>query len=200
MGLMSSLRSAPKSDKIRAQLEATEQKLRDAEAGVVAAREIWRTAVVDGTDADKVAKRSDLRRAENDLEEVRVQRQELAALLAETLEQEEAQAARDAWKADVDATRKGWRATEKLLADYEKQAAALTATVRALYDEHAEWLEIERRADGAGQLQALYEEAGIPAAPGRTRTGRKLFEETALRQIPRLDEGHGPWYQVRPHD
>lgn len=132
MGLMSSLRSAPRSDKIRTQLEATERKMRDAEAGVVAARETWRTAVVDGSDTEKVAKRSDLRRAEYDLEEVRMQWQELTTLLADTERQEAEQAARDDWN------RRGARYialekdVEKCVREASAQIEKLVATLRRL--------------------------------------------------------------------
>lgn len=200
MGLLSTLRAAPKSATIRAQLEQNTAQRTATEARLAAARDAWRRAVLDGTDAEKADARAKVRGVEYDLEELQLQRDALAKLLEETEAVEAVQAAEAAWAADVKATRDARARTEKLLAEYEKQASALALTVRGLYDLAVVWGDdVERRHADEGRLTRLLDEANVPARPGATRTGRELWREEGLRKIPRLDEGHGPWYEVTPY-
>lgn len=207
MGLLSTLRTAPKSATIRAQLEQNTEQCTATDARLAAAKDAWRKAVLDGTDAEKVAARATVRGAEEALEELRLQRSALETLLAETEAAEAEQAAQQAWDADVKATRDAWAKTEKLLGDYQKQAASLVATLRALSDIHDEWSDIVRRRTRLTDTTSLLENPGgqlidaadVPAPPGTTRRGVRLFEDEHLRYIPRLDEGKGAWFQLRPY-
>lgn len=199
MGLLSSLRAAPKSATIRTQLQQLAERRAAAEAKLTTAKEAWRQAVLDGTDAEKASARSAVKSCEYDLQELLMQGEALEQLLAETEAAEAAQAAREQWDADVRATRDAWAKTEKLLADYQKHAAAVAATVRALYDVHVEWSDIERRRRQDERFGELIDTAAIPALPGATRRGAQLWTDDHLRYLPRLDEGHGSWYQVTPY-
>lgn len=199
MGLLSTLRAAPKSAAIRAQLEQNTEQRTATEARLGTAKDTWRRAVLDGTDAEKADARTKVRGVEYELEELQLQRDALTTLLDETEAAEAVQAAAAAWAADVKETRDARARTEKLLAEYEKQASALAATVRSLYGIAIEWSEVARRHDDQWELSRLLDEAKAAARPGATRTGRELWNDEALRKLPRLDEGFGPWYQVTPY-
>lgn len=189
MGLLSSLRASPKSATIRTQLQQLAERRAAAEAKLTTAKEAWRQAVLDGTDAEKASARSAVKAGEYDLQELLMQGEALEQLLAETEAAEAAQAARDQWSADVKAMKDGWAQTEKLLADYQRHSNALAATLRALRQVHYPCDEIVHRRTQEGRRGELLDATGVPALPGSTRTGHRLWEYQPLIMLPCIDNG-----------
>ncbi|MBK7835242.1 MAG: hypothetical protein IPN47_00775 [Gemmatimonadetes bacterium] len=200
MGLLSTLRTTPKSASIREQLARVERESAAAEAKLTARKDAWRQAVVDGAENDKVSTRSAVKGAEYDLQELQMQRAELEKLLAETEALEAEQAARDQWAADLKQTRELSTRSAKLHADYQKQAAALVETLHALRRVSDEFSEIETRRRTDGRYNELIEETGVPVPPGCSLTNGKLYLNERLRMLPRLDAGQGPYFLVHPAD
>ena len=187
MGLLSTLRLAPKSDKIRAQLETTEKQVQAAESRVATAKETWRKTVLEGSDTEKASARSALRKAEYDHEELTIERTAMVQLLADTERQEAEQAARDDWNGRGARYIAIEKEAEKCVREAAAQIEKLVGTLRRLRLLEDEGKDLVLTADREERRDQFLEAfAGKGSELINEHVGWRFTHDAALVRLPNV--------------